>query len=116
MAKDTKKSNDNEQQTGSDTGFLADALRDMGVDEERFPTDPVLNQLRQPRNQPPDIRENGLFDQPTLVNNVETYAWVPAILLGQPADWYKTEPLRFFSISGGMSSASSSFPWPSFSS
>jgi NADH:ubiquinone oxidoreductase subunit F (NADH-binding) len=35
-----------------------------------------------------------------VVNNVETFAWVPSILLRQPPDWYKNEPLRFFSISG----------------
>ena len=33
----------------------------------------------EPRNRPPVIEANGLFNQPTLLNNVETFAWVPAI-------------------------------------
>jgi NADH:ubiquinone oxidoreductase subunit F (NADH-binding) len=35
----------------------------------------------EPRNRPPELQTNGLWDMPTLVNNVETLAWVPAILL-----------------------------------
>jgi NADH:ubiquinone oxidoreductase subunit F (NADH-binding)/NADH:ubiquinone oxidoreductase subunit E len=68
--------------------------------EESALIEVIEGKRAQPRNQPPTIRENGLFDEPTVVNNVETYAWVPAILLRQPADWYQNEPLRFFSISG----------------
>ena len=68
----------------------------------------------QPRNRPPELATNGLFDKPTLVNNVETFAWVPGIvrntLLGtdDPADqfnWYGSLGLgghgaRLFSVSG----------------
>jgi NADH:ubiquinone oxidoreductase subunit F (NADH-binding)/NADH:ubiquinone oxidoreductase subunit E len=35
----------------------------------------------QPRNRPPELTTNGLRDRPTVVNNVETLAWVPAVLL-----------------------------------
>ena len=35
----------------------------------------------EPRNRPPELQTNGLWDKPTLVNNVETLAWVPAIVL-----------------------------------
>jgi NADH:ubiquinone oxidoreductase subunit F (NADH-binding)/NADH:ubiquinone oxidoreductase subunit E len=35
----------------------------------------------QPRNRPPELTTNGLRDRPTVVNNVETLAWVPAIVL-----------------------------------
>jgi formate dehydrogenase beta subunit len=59
----------------------------------------------QPRNKPPQLETNGLYDKPTLVSNVETFAWVPAILLkGGP--WYRDlgrngcKGARFFSISG----------------
>lgn len=38
----------------------------------------------EPRNRPPELQTNGLYDQPTLLNNVETFAWVPAILLREP--------------------------------
>jgi formate dehydrogenase beta subunit len=73
--------------------------------EESALIEVIEGKRAQPRNQPPSIRENGLFDMPTVVNNVETYAWVPAILLRQPKDWYKFNPLRFFSISGDVKKA-----------
>ena len=70
----------------------------------------------EPRNRPPQLETNGLFDKPTLLSNVETFAWVPAIAL-QSGKWYadsgrKGSPwytakgktgaagLRFFSICG----------------
>ncbi len=70
----------------------------------------------EPRNRPPQLETNGLFDKPTLLSNVETFAWVPAIALkggkwyadsgrkGGP--WYAAKSkagaagLRFFSICG----------------
>ena len=42
----------------------------------------------EPRNRPPVIEVNGLFNKPTLLNNVETFAWVPAIMLNGGA-WYR---------------------------
>lgn len=81
----------------------------------------------EPRNRPPELQTNGLYDQPTLLNNVETFAWVPAIMLKPPTDeqmtaeknearkpddvrpggvWYKRSGRgrfpgkRFYSISG----------------
>ncbi len=82
----------------------------------------------EPRNRPPELQTNGLYNQPTILNNVETFAWVPAILLYEPiADgpvqpsndkindkvdsagiWYrnagrnKMRGKRFFSISGDL--------------
>ncbi len=35
----------------------------------------------QPRNRPPELTTNGLRDRPTVVNNVETLAWAPGIVL-----------------------------------
>src|SRR5207248_2156018 len=35
----------------------------------------------QPRNRPPELTTNGLRDRPTVVNNVETLAWAPCIML-----------------------------------
>jgi len=35
----------------------------------------------QPRNRPPEITSNGLYDKPTVLNNVETLAWLPSIVL-----------------------------------
>lgn len=42
-----------------------------------------------PRVKPPRTVEHGLFDKPTVLNNVETYANVP-IIIRKGADWYKT--------------------------
>jgi NADH-quinone oxidoreductase subunit F len=42
-----------------------------------------------PRVKPPRTVEHGLFDKPTVLNNVETYANVPLIIL-KGAEWYKT--------------------------
>ena len=59
----------------------------------------------EPRNKPPELATNGLWDKPTLVSNVETFAWAPAIALNGGA-WYRDagihggKGLRFFSISG----------------
>ena len=61
----------------------------------------IEDKRAEPRNRPPELQTNGLFDKPTLLNNVETLAWVPAILLrsgpvkskagettDQPGGWY----------------------------
>jgi formate dehydrogenase beta subunit len=59
----------------------------------------------QPRNRPPELKTNGLFDKPTLISNVESFAWVPSIVLRGGA-WYRDQGVngwggrRFFSISG----------------
>lgn len=41
-----------------------------------------------PRVKPPRTVEQGLFDKPTVLNNVETYANVP-LIINNGADWYK---------------------------
>ena len=41
-----------------------------------------------PRVKPPRTVEQGLFDKPTVLNNVETYANVPMIV-ANGADWFK---------------------------
>ena len=56
----------------------------------------VLEDKRaEPRNRPPELQTNGLWDKPTLVNNVETLAWVPSLLLARA-----TATLRLFAVSG----------------
>ncbi len=58
-----------------------------------------------PRHRPPYVAQQGLFGRPTLVNNVETLFWVPAIL-EKGAAAFATEGrngskgLRSFSVSG----------------
>ncbi len=59
----------------------------------------------QPRNKPPQLETNGYDDKPTLVSNVETFAWAPAIVL-EGGRWYAESGIngckgrRLFSISG----------------
>lgn len=58
-----------------------------------------------PRHRPPYVAQRGLFQRPTLVQNVETLYWVPAIL-NKGADWFKEQGkndaagLRCYSLSG----------------
>jgi NADH:ubiquinone oxidoreductase subunit F (NADH-binding) len=40
-----------------------------------------------PRHRPPYVAQVGIFDRPTLVNNVETLYWIPDIL-EKGAEWF----------------------------
>jgi NADH:ubiquinone oxidoreductase subunit F (NADH-binding)/NADH:ubiquinone oxidoreductase subunit E len=59
----------------------------------------------EPRNMPPKLETNGLDDRPTLLGNVETFAWVPYICMHSGAhyaaqgvnDW---KGRRLFSVCG----------------
>ncbi len=42
-----------------------------------------------PRTKPPRTVEHGLFDKPTVLNNVETFANVP-LIIANGAEWFKT--------------------------
>ncbi len=58
-----------------------------------------------PRHKPPYPFQVGLFDQPTLINNIETLWWVRDIV-EKGADWWKShgrnerQGLRSYSVSG----------------
>jgi formate dehydrogenase len=58
-----------------------------------------------PRHRPPYVAQVGIFDRPTLVNNVETLYWVPEIL-SKGAEWFAGQGrnggqgLRSYSVSG----------------
>ncbi|MCG8562041.1 MAG: NAD(P)H-dependent oxidoreductase subunit E [Hyphomicrobiales bacterium] len=58
-----------------------------------------------PRHRPPYVAQVGIFDRPTLVNNVETLYWVPEIL-EKGADWFASQGksgakgFRSYSVSG----------------
>ena len=59
----------------------------------------------EPRNRPPFPVNTGLHGQPTIVNNVETFAWAATIMI-KGADWFKgigterSTGLKLFSVSG----------------
>lgn len=48
----------------------------------------------EPRNRPPELMTNGYRNQPTLLSNVETFAWVPAIMLREAGQWFAGEGLK----------------------
>jgi formate dehydrogenase len=58
-----------------------------------------------PRHRPPYVAQVGVFNRPTLVNNIETLYWVPEIL-AKGADWFASQGkngakgLRSYSVSG----------------
>ena len=59
----------------------------------------------EPRNMPPKLESNGLDDRPTLVSNVETFAWAPYVWLNGGASYAslgvnECRGQRFFSVSG----------------
>ena len=59
----------------------------------------------EPRNKPPFPGTHGLHGRPTLINNVETFAWVPAILQ-HGAGWFMSQGvngasgLKYIALSG----------------
>jgi NADH-quinone oxidoreductase subunit F len=57
--------------------------------EETALLDSLEGRRGQPRLKPPFPATNGLYDAPTVVNNVGTMASVPYIILGG-ADWFRT--------------------------
>jgi len=58
-----------------------------------------------PRHRPPYVAQVGVFDRPTLVNNVETLYWIPAVL-EKGVDWFAGQGRnggkgpRSYSVSG----------------
>ena len=61
----------------------------------------------EPRNLPPKLETNGLVDLPTIVSNVETYAWMPYIFLKGGKNYASLgvntwQGRRLFSISGDL--------------
>lgn len=63
-----------------------------------------------PRTRPPQSVEAGLWDKPTCLNNVETFANVP-IIINKGADWYskigteKSKGTKIFSLTGKVKNA-----------
>ena len=73
--------------------------------EETALLEAIEGKRAEPRNKPPFPVLEGLWNKPTVINNVETFANVPQILL-RGVDWYKAQGqggaagLKFIGVSG----------------
>ena len=75
------------------TGFDFDIYLRLGAGsffccEETALMTSIEGNRGEPRPRPPFPAEKGLYNKPTILNNVETYANIPQILLNG-ADWFK---------------------------
>jgi formate dehydrogenase beta subunit len=73
--------------------------------EETALLEAIEGHRAEPRNKPPFPVQNGLWQKPTVINNVETFANVPQIL-ARGVEWFKSagtngsRGLKFVGISG----------------
>ncbi len=73
--------------------------------EESALLEAIEGKRAEPRNKPPFPVQEGLWNKPTVINNVETFANVPTILT-RGVDWYKAQGvggsagLKFIGVSG----------------
>jgi len=73
--------------------------------EESALLEAIEGKRAEPRNKPPFPVQQGLWNKPTVINNVETFAHVPQIL-ARGVDWYKSQGangmtgLKFVGVSG----------------
>jgi [NiFe] hydrogenase diaphorase moiety large subunit len=79
---------------GGRKGFNFDIEIRMGAGayvcgEETALIESLEGQRGEPRNRPPFPIDTGYFGHPTIVNNVETFAWVVCIL-GRGPEWFKS--------------------------
>src|SRR5580704_282233 len=76
--------------------------------EESALIEAIEGKRAEPRNKPPFPGQAGLWQKPTVINNVETFANVPQIL-ARGAEWYRTQGtagsrgLKFVGVSGHVS-------------
>jgi [NiFe] hydrogenase diaphorase moiety large subunit len=85
--------------------------------EETALIESLEGQRGEPRNRPPYPVNTGYEGHPTVVNNVETLAWIPCIL-AKGAKWFgslgtdKSRGLKLFSVSGDCERPGVyEFPW-----
>ena len=72
----------------------------------------IQDERAEPRNRPPELQTNGLWDKPTVLNNVETLAWVPGIVTQWDGDgqWYEKQGVKQESAAAPPASAASATP------
>ncbi len=93
---------------GSEFAFDLDLFVSPGgyiCGEESALLEAIEGKRAEPRNKPPFPVAHGLWNKPTVINNVETFSNVPTILV-RGVDWYKAQGadgcagLKFVGISG----------------
>jgi NADH:ubiquinone oxidoreductase subunit F (NADH-binding)/(2Fe-2S) ferredoxin len=93
---------------GSDLTFDLEIFVSPGgyiCGEESALLEAVEGKRAEPRNKPPFPGQAGLWQKPTVINNVETFANVPQIL-ARGVEWYKAQGkdgsrgLKFVGVSG----------------
>jgi NADH:ubiquinone oxidoreductase subunit F (NADH-binding)/NADH:ubiquinone oxidoreductase subunit E len=67
--------------------------------EETALIEAIEGKRAEPRNKPPFPVISGLWNKPTALNNVETFANVPQILVNG-VEWYKSSALKVVGVSG----------------
>jgi NADH:ubiquinone oxidoreductase subunit F (NADH-binding)/NADH:ubiquinone oxidoreductase subunit E len=97
---------------GSDLAFDLEIFVSPGgyiCGEETALMEAIEGKRAEPRNKPPFPVTHGVFNKPTALNNVETFANVPQILMNG-VDWYKAQGqggaagLKFVGVSGDVRS------------
>jgi NADH:ubiquinone oxidoreductase subunit F (NADH-binding)/NADH:ubiquinone oxidoreductase subunit E len=93
---------------GSELDFTLEVFVSPGgyiCGEESALLEAIEGHRAEPRNKPPFPGQLGLWQKPTVINNVETFANVPQIL-ARGAEWYKaagvggSRGLKFVGVSG----------------
>ncbi len=93
---------------GSDLTFDLEIFVSPGgyiCGEESALLEAIEGKRSEPRNKPPFPGTNGLWNKPTVINNVETFAFATAIL-ARGIEWYKAQGtngsvgMKFVGISG----------------
>lgn len=93
---------------GCGRGFEVEVFESPGgyiCGEQSALIEAMEDRRSQPRNRPPELTTNGYRDRPTVVNNVETLAWAPYIML-RGGKAYREQGVngyfgrRLFSVSG----------------
>ena len=78
---------------GSDLAFDLEVFVSPGgyiCGEESALLEAIEGKRAEPRNKPPFPGTNGLWNQPTVINNVETFTFATVILARGP-EWFKTQ-------------------------
>jgi len=93
---------------GSDLNFDLEIFVSPGgyiCGEESALLEAIEGKRAEPRNKPPFPGTNGLWNQPTVINNVETFTFATVILM-RGVDWFKAQGrngaagMKFVGISG----------------